>query len=117
MFSEENKSLATGNFLFAQGNNRLAASAPSSTPRPDSARFYNAWGIASVQPPRRAPRPGVAVPMQANQETCVPFFGEGRKIGPKKCRITKGGFHLRAADAALGSARRHGDAQHRSLRC
>ena len=51
------------------------------------------------------------------QDTDVYFFGEKiEKIGPKKYKITNGGFtHLRAADAALGSARRHRRPEHRSL--
>ena len=93
MFSDENKTLATGNFLFAQGNNRLAAERADFDTKTGLGTFYNAWGIASVQPPRQPPRPGVAVPMQTNQETYVYFFGEKvEKIGPKKYRITKGGF-------------------------
>src|SRR5262245_38627549 len=93
MFSDENKTIATGNFLFAQGNNRLAAERAEFDTKTGLGTFYNAWGIASVNPPRQQSRPGVSVPMQTNQETNVYFFGEKvEKIGPKKYRITKGGF-------------------------
>ena len=51
------------------------------------------------------------------RSTVVIFFGEKiEKIGPKKYRITNGGFSTCvAADAALGSARRHGHPERRSL--
>jgi LPS-assembly protein len=93
MFSDENKTIATGNFLFAQGNNRLAAERAEFDTKTGLGTFYNAWGIASVQPPRQPPRPGVSVPVQTNQETNVYFFGDKvEKIGPKKYKITNGGF-------------------------
>jgi LPS-assembly protein len=94
MFSEENRTIATGNFLFAQGNNRLAAERAEFDTKTGLGTFYNAWGIASVQPPRQPPRPGgVAVPTQTNQETNVYFFGDKvEKVAPKKYKITNGGF-------------------------
>src|SRR5581483_6827292 len=56
--------------------------------------FTNASGIATIQPPRQAPSPtGVAVPPVPGQQLIVYFFGdEVQKIGPKKYRITNGGF-------------------------
>jgi len=91
---DENKMLATGNVLFAQGNNRLSAESAEFDTKTGLGTFYNAWGIASVQPPRQQNRSvGIAVPQQVAQETNVYFFGEKiEKIGPKKYKITKGGF-------------------------
>jgi LPS-assembly protein len=93
VFGNENKMIATGNVLYAQGNNRLSAERGEFDTKTGLGTFFNAWGIASVQPPRQQPRPGISVPQQTGQETNVYFFGEKiEKIGPKKYKITKGGF-------------------------
>ena len=81
--------------------------APSSTPRRGSGR--STTPAASPTSSRRARRVGRrrrAPPPMTGQETDVYFFGETvEKIGPRKYKITNGGFtHLRAADAALGLA-------------
>ncbi|MGH9141937.1 MAG: LPS-assembly protein LptD, partial [Vicinamibacterales bacterium] len=57
--------------------------------------FYNATGFSTVKPPKVQPaRPGaMAPPPVIGQDTVVIFFGEKiEKIGPKKYRITNGGF-------------------------
>ncbi|HEV8346430.1 MAG TPA: LPS assembly protein LptD [Vicinamibacterales bacterium] len=93
MYGDENKSIATGNVLFAQGNNRLSAERAEFDTKTGLGTFFNAWGIASVQPPRQQARPGVAIPQMVGQETNVYFFGDKiEKIGPKKYKITNGGF-------------------------
>ena len=89
-----NRAIATGNVLIAQGNNRIAAERAEFDTETRFGTFYNAWGLASVKPPPQAGRPGaIAPPPIVGQETVVYFFGEKiEKIGPKKYRITNGGF-------------------------
>jgi LPS-assembly protein len=86
--------IATGNVVFSQGNNRITAERAEFDTETRLGTFYNAWGIATVQPQRPTARPGViAPPTMTGQETVVYFFGEKiEKLGPKKYRITKGGF-------------------------
>ena len=69
-------------------------SAPSSTPRRGSAPSTTRGASQSVKPQPQAPRPGaVAPPAMTGQDTVVYFFGEKiEKIGPKKYKITNGGF-------------------------
>jgi LPS-assembly protein len=93
MQGDANRMILTGNVVLAQGNNRLSAERAEFDTKSGLGTFYNAWGIASVQPPRQAPRPGVSVPTQSGQETNVYFFGDKiEKVGPKKYKITNGGF-------------------------
>ncbi len=90
----ENKAIATGNVVFAQGDNRISAERAEFDTETRLGTFYNASGFSTVKPPRTPPSPtGIAVPQMAGQETVVIFFGEKiEKIGPKKYRITNGGF-------------------------
>jgi|RhiMetdeSRZDD1v2_1073273.scaffolds.fasta_scaffold15611_3 LPS-assembly protein len=94
IYGDENKTIATGNVLMTQGNNRLAAERAEFDTKTGLGTFYHAWGIASVQPPRQqSARPGAAIPQVIGQETNVYFFGDKvEKLGPKKYRITNGGF-------------------------
>lgn len=94
LFTDEDRAVATGNVVFAQGRNRIAADRAEFNTKTRFGTFYNASGIASVRPPVRAPSPGAFVPPPGgNQETDVYFFGDVvEKIGPKKYRITNGGF-------------------------
>src|SRR2546423_6899385 len=92
MRGDANQMILTDNVVLAQGNNRLSAERAEFDTKSGLGTFYNAWGIASVQPPRQAPRPGVPVPTQTGQETNVYFFGDKiEKLGPKKYKITNGG--------------------------
>jgi len=92
-YSDEHKFVATGNVVFAQGNSRISAEKTEFDTETRIGTFYTAWGVAPVQPPRQAPRPGAFAPPVANQETYVYFFGDTiEKVGPKKYKITKGGF-------------------------
>ena len=86
--------IATGNVVFAQGNNRIAADARTSTPRTRLGTFYNASGVAFVQPPRQAAPARASSPRNSpGQENVVYFFGDTvEKLGPKKYKITNGGF-------------------------
>jgi LPS-assembly protein len=95
MFTGENKAIATGNVVFAQGDNRISAEHAEFDTETRLGTFYNATGFSTVKPPKpQAARPGaMAPPPVVGQETVVIFFGEKiEKIGPKKYRITNGGF-------------------------
>jgi LPS-assembly protein len=93
-FEDENRAVATGNVVLSQGSNRIAAERGEFNTKTMLGTFYNASGFATVQPPKQPPRPGgIAPPPMTGQDTVVYFFGETvEKIGPKKYKITKGGF-------------------------
>src|SRR5438093_1546106 len=90
----EDRAVASGNVVFAQGNNRISAERAEFNLQTKLGTFYNAWGMASVKPQAQTPRPGqISAPTLAGQENVVLFFGETiEKIGPKKYKITNGGF-------------------------
>ena len=94
LFSNEDRAVATGNVVFVQGANRISADRADFNTRTRLGTFYNATGIASIQPPRQRPQPGAFVaPQLLGQDTNVFFFGESvEKLGPKKYRIRNGGF-------------------------
>src|SRR5437667_3597980 len=93
VFLDEDRALATGNVVVTQGNNRVAADRADFNIKTRLGTFYHASGIANLQPPRQTGRSAVAAPPVSNQPTDVYFFGETiEKIGPKKYRITNGGF-------------------------
>jgi len=94
VYTGQNKAIATGNVLFAQGNNRISAERAEFDTETRLGTFYHAWGLSSVKPqPQRAQPGGIAPPPMTGQDTVVYFFGEKiEKIGPKKYRITNGGF-------------------------
>jgi LPS-assembly protein len=91
---DEERTVARGNVVLTQANNRIAADRAEFNTRTKLGTFYNASGIANVQPPRSSPAAGgIVVPQIAGQETDVYFFGEKiEKIGFKKYRISNGGF-------------------------
>jgi LPS-assembly protein len=93
-YTGSNKAIATGNVVFAQGNNRISAERAEFDTETRLGTFYNAWGLASVKPAPPSARPGgIAPPAMTGQDTVVYFFGEKiEKIGPKKYKITNGGF-------------------------
>jgi len=93
-YTGEDRAVASGNVVFAQGNNRISAERAEFNLQTKLGTFYNAWGMASVKPQPQTPRPGqVSAPTLAGQENVVLFFGETiEKIGPKKYKITNGGF-------------------------
>jgi LPS-assembly protein len=93
LFRDEDRAVATGNVVFSQGKNQLAADRAEFNTRTKLGTFYEASGIASVQPPRRPMGGGLAPPPLTTSETEVYFFGEVvEKIGPKKYKIKNGGF-------------------------
>ena len=94
VFADEDRAVATGNVVFTQGSNRIAADRADFNTKTRLGTFYNAWGIATMQQKAQAPRPGQTTPPPiAGQDSNVYFYGEViEKIGLKKYRITKGGF-------------------------
>jgi LPS-assembly protein len=93
-FTDENRAVAEGNVVFSQGANSLSADRAEFDTETRLGTFYNASGIANIRPRRQnIGGPGIAVPQMTGQENDVYFFGETvEKIGPKKYRITNGGF-------------------------
>ena len=93
IFVDQDRAIATGNVLLTQGNNRIAADRADFNTKTRLGTFYNATGIANIQPPRRAPTPGAFAPPLSTADTDVYFFGDViEKIGAKKYKITNGGF-------------------------
>ena len=94
VFTNQDRAVATGNVVFTQGANRISADRADFNTKTRLGTFYNATGIASIQPPRQAPQPGAfAAPQLIGQDTDVFFFGESvEKLGPKKYKIKDGGF-------------------------
>ena len=91
--TETNKAIATGNVVLQQANNRIAAERAEFDTETKLGTFYQAYGSASITPPRPTASFGIAVPTAIGQDTDVYFYGETiEKIGPKKYRITNGGF-------------------------
>jgi LPS-assembly protein len=93
-YVEEHRAVATGNVVFRQGSNQIAADRAEFDTNTRLGTFYNASGFATVQPPRPSAGPGVVAPPPiAGQDTVVLFIGETvEKIGPRKYRIKNGGF-------------------------
>ena len=93
IFEDRNRAIATGNVVLTQGSNRIASERADFDTDTLLGTFYKAWGLATLQPPRPTVRPGFNAPVQSGVETDVYFYGdEVEKVGPKKYRITNGGF-------------------------
>ena len=93
VFLDEDRAVATGNVVFSQGANQISADRAEFNIKTRLGTFYNASGMATFQPPKQTRGPGIAPPQMAGQNTDVYFFGETiEKIGPKKYKITHGGF-------------------------
>ncbi len=93
-YQDGSKFIAKGNVVFAQADNRISAERIEFNTETRLGTFYNAYGISTVKPPRQQVRSGgIAPPPMAGQDTVVYFFGESiEKLGPKKYKISKGGF-------------------------
>lgn len=93
-YVKQNRLLLTGNVSIAQGEGEISADRVDFNTSTKIGVFYHAAGIASVKPPKQQVRPGgPAPPPASNQPTDVYFFGDTiEKIGPRKYRITNGGF-------------------------
>jgi LPS-assembly protein len=93
LYLGQDKGIATGNVLLTQGANRISAERAEFNTKDNLGTFYNAWGIATVKPQPPRPTAGIAPPPVVGQENVIMFFGEKvEKIGPKKYKITNGGF-------------------------
>jgi LPS-assembly protein len=94
IYTDDHRAVATGNVVFTQGENRIAADRAEFDTRTRLGVFHNATGIAKLQPQSSAgTSTPVATPPIAGQETDVYFFGDTvERIGAKKYRITNGGF-------------------------
>ena len=94
LYLDQDRAVASGNVVFRQGSNQIAADRADFNTKTRLGTFYNASGFAMVQPPRQTVRPGqIAPPPIAGQDTIVYFFGDTvEKIGPRKYEIKKGGF-------------------------
>ncbi|HXE79902.1 MAG TPA: putative LPS assembly protein LptD, partial [Vicinamibacterales bacterium] len=107
--------IATGNVVFTSGTSRIAADRVEFNTRTKTGTFFNASGTARIGGDRssaevtRMPHmrpPGSVQPLMGDEEEFQPdrsmfgtqesdvfFYGETvAKLGPKKYRITKGGF-------------------------
>jgi len=93
-YSDGTKFVAKGNVVFSQADNRISAERIEFNTETRLGTFYNAYGISTVKPPRQQMRAGaLAPPPMPGQDTVVYFFGESiEKLGPKKYKISKGGF-------------------------
>ena len=94
-FADEKRAVAAGNVTYIQGNNRISADRAEMDTETRLGVFHNAWGLANIQPQRQSAAPvgGFVAPQLAGQDTDVYFFGVTvEKIGPKKYKITNGGF-------------------------
>ena len=92
-FQDQNRAIATGNVVLAQANSRIAADRAEFNTETRLGTFHHAWGIATLQPGRQGARPGAPPLAVAGQDTDVYFYGDMvEKVGPKKYRITNGGF-------------------------
>jgi LPS-assembly protein len=94
-FEDQERAIARGNVVVTQGANRIAADHADFNTRTQLGTFYQASGIATVRQGRQqAPAAGgIIVPQMLGQDNDVYYFGETvEKIGPKKYKITNGGF-------------------------
>jgi LPS-assembly protein len=86
LFLDRHQLVATGNVVFASGGSRIAADRMEFDTRERTGTFYEASGTVSLG--ERVERS-----MFGTQEPDAYFYGEKlEKIGPRKYRITRGGF-------------------------
>jgi LPS-assembly protein len=94
-FEDQDRATASGNVTFSQGANTISADRAEVDTKTHLGKFYNASGIATLQPQRQRPTPGaIAVPTSAaGQLTDVYFFGDVvEKTAVRRYKITNGGF-------------------------
>ena len=94
VFTDEDRLVARGNVTLVQTTNRISADSAEFNYKTKLGIFRIAAGIASIKPPVQPPASGgVVVPTATGLDTDVYFVGEVvEKIGPRKYKITKGGF-------------------------
>jgi LPS-assembly protein len=92
-FADQNRAICRGNVTLIQGENRISADRAEFNTQTRLGTFYNATGSSRVRPPRPSPGAFAAPQLSGSQENDVYFFGEVvEKSGPKKYRISNGGF-------------------------
>ena len=94
-FEAEHRVIALGNVTFKQGRNQINADHADFNTETRVGKFFVASGVATTRTPRQSSvAPGTFVaPQLTGQQTEVYFFGEiVEKVGPKKYKITNGGF-------------------------
>jgi LPS-assembly protein len=93
-YSDDHRAVAAGNVTYTQGRNTISGDRGEMNTETKLGTFYNAWGNAALQPQRQsAPVGGFVAPPMTGQDTDVYFYGDRiEKIGPKKYKITNGGF-------------------------
>lgn len=92
-FEAQDRAIATGNVVMAQGSQRIAADRADINTRTQLGTFEHATGVASVRAPRprQAPPGGLAMPAAAVND--VYYFGDTvERLSEQKYRITHGGF-------------------------
>ncbi len=93
VFTDEDRTVATGNVVLSQANNRIAAERAEFNLKTKAGTFHNAWGIATIQPQKQAARRDAQPPVPTGQDTDVYFYGETiEKLGARKYKISNGGF-------------------------
>ena len=118
MYVDQDRAVATGNVVFRQGNNQIAADRADFNTKTRLGTFYNASGFATVQPPTPARRPGRrgASADDGTGHGRLLLRRDGREDRPAKIQDHQRRLHdLRPADAAMEFRRRHDRAQPRSL--
>ena len=118
LYVDQNRAVATGNVVFRQGNNQIAADRADFNTKTRLGTFYNASGFATVQPPRQTVRPGRRGASAADGpgHDRLLLRRDGREDRPEKIQDHQWRLHhLRPADAAVGFQRRHDRAEPRSL--
>jgi LPS-assembly protein len=81
--------VATGNVVFTSGGSRISAERAEFETKARTGTFFNAWGTASLGTPEVDEERS----QFGTQEPDVYFYGATvEKVGPKKYRVTKGGF-------------------------
>ena len=89
IFRKDNRIMARGHVVFVSGTHRIAADSMEFDTRTRTGTFYNARGTASLTEQGE----GLDRSMFGGKEPDAYFWGaELQKLGPKKYRITRGGF-------------------------
>jgi LPS-assembly protein len=108
LFTDQDRAIATGNVVLSQGNSRIAADRGDFNTKTKLGTFYNAWGTATMTPPKNKPTTNPAAGLPPGlpggapttptapttvADTDIYFFGDTvEKLGPRKFKIVNGGF-------------------------
>jgi LPS-assembly protein len=92
-FTNEDRVILRGNVVVTQGENRIAADHAEFNTKTELGTFYEAYGIATLRPPRQTSSGGFNAPQLTGQDTDVYFFGKVvQKTGAQKYKMSDGGF-------------------------